>query len=606
MSTPHQEASSNTEPRLTTNMSWGLFRRLLSYLSPYKVSFGVGLLFLLLSTATTLIFPYLASLLADVQNVAPNQQTAYLHRIGWVMVAVLVLQGIFSYVRIVLFSIVSEGSMSDLRQQLYNKLITLSIPFFEEHRVGELTSRITSDITQLQNALSINLAELLRQVATLLAGIVIIFYTSPRLTIIMLATFPLGIAAAVGFGRYIRRLSKQTQDVLAQSNIVVEETLQSVQAVKSFTNEWYEADRYKQTMTNFVELAIRTARFRGAFVSLLISVVFGGIILVLWFGATYVQSGDMTIGELLRFMLYTLFIGGSIAGTADLFSNMQKAFGASERVFELLDQASEVTHLSPTQRQVLNGDIVYQQVGFHYPTRPDLPVLHNLSLHIKAGQKIALVGHSGAGKSTVVQLLMRFYPLNKGQISIGKQAIDQIDITQLRSNIGIVPQDISLFGGTIAQNIRYGNPNATDEQVITAAQRANAWQFISTFPEQLDTVVGERGVKLSGGQRQRIAIARAILKDPAILILDEATSSLDAESESLVQAALDQLMQNRTTIIIAHRLATIRNVDCIYVLDKGVVAESGTHAQLSANEAGLYHHLLSLQFDTANAAATVQ
>ena len=586
----------NEKPRISRK-NIKSFRRLFTYINPYKGTFIIGLFFLLLSTGTTLAFPYLASLLADVQNIAPDQQTHYLRQIGLAMIVLLVAQGVFSYLRIVLFTIVSEGSMADLRRDLYNKLITLSIPFFEERRVGELTSRITSDVTQLQSAISINLAELLRQLATLLAGIVVIFYTSPKLTGIMLSTFPVGIAAAVGFGRYIRKLSRQTQDILADSNVIVEETLQSVQAVKSFTNEWYEAARYQKSMERFVAVAVRTSKFRGAFVSLLISVVFGGIILVLWFGATYVQAGDMTIGELLRFMLYTLFIGGSIAGTADLFSNMQKAMGASERVFQVLDEQSEVQHLSPIKKETINGSIVYDNVQFSYPTRPDMAILRGLSLQIEPGQKIALVGHSGAGKSTVIQLLMRFYTASAGEIRINSVNINKFDITHLRANIGIVPQDVLLFGGTIAENIRYGRPNATDAEVTEAAKRANAWEFISTFPDAMQTMVGERGVKLSGGQRQRIAIARAILKDPAILILDEATSSLDAESESLVQAALDELMKNRTTIIIAHRLATVRNVDCIYVLDEGRVAEAGTHTELSTKNAGIYQNLLRLQFD---------
>jgi ATP-binding cassette subfamily B protein len=586
----------NEKPRISRK-NIKSFRRLFTYINPYKGTFIIGLFFLLLSTGTTLAFPYLASLLADVQNIAPDQQTHYLRQIGLAMIVLLVAQGVFSYLRIVLFTIVSEGSMADLRRDLYNKLITLSIPFFEERRVGELTSRITSDVTQLQSAISINLAELLRQLATLLAGIVVIFYTSPKLTGIMLSTFPVGIAAAVGFGRYIRKLSRQTQDILADSNVIVEETLQSVQAVKAFTNEWYEAARYQKSMERFVAVAVHTSKFRGAFVSLLISVVFGGIILVLWFGATYVQAGDMTIGELLRFMLYTLFIGGSIAGTADLFSNMQKAMGASERVFQVLDEQSEVQHLSPIKKETINGSIVYDNVQFSYPTRPDMAILRGLSLQIEPGQKIALVGHSGAGKSTVIQLLMRFYTASAGEIRINSVNINKFDITHLRANIGIVPQDVLLFGGTIAENIRYGRPNATDAEVTEAAKRANAWEFISTFPDAMQTMVGERGVKLSGGQRQRIAIARAILKDPAILILDEATSSLDAESESLVQAALDELMKNRTTIIIAHRLATVRNVDCIYVLDEGRVAEAGTHTELSTKNAGIYQNLLRLQFD---------
>ena len=581
-----------------SRQQWRDFRRILGYLRPYQGTFAIGLVFLMLSTAATLIFPYFASELAGIKEIDPALQRDFLRSMGWKMLILLVAQGIFSYCRIVWFTIVSEKSMADLRRDVYNKLISLPIPFFEERRVGELTSRITSDVGQLQSAISINLAELLRQIATLVVGIAIIAWTSPRLTILMLSTLPIGIMATLFFGRYIRKLARKAQDTLAETNVIVEETLQSVHTVKSFTNEWFEIGRYKTALAEFVDISITTSKYRGAFVSLLITVVFGGILLVLWQGASMVQQGQLGIDELLRFVLYTLFIGGSIAGTADLFSNMQKSMGASERVLQLLGEESEVKELTKVKKETINGSIVYDNVHFSYPTRKDLPILKGLSLRIEPGQKVALVEPSGAGKSTIVQLLMRFYEVDLGSIRVNSVPIDQFDLLQLRANIGIVPQDVLLFGGTIWENILYGKPDATDNELQEAARKANALEFINGFPQGFETIVGERGVKLSGGQRQRIAIARAILKDPSILLLDEATSSLDAELEYYVQSALNELMKNRTTIIIAHRLATVRNVDRIYVIENGEVLEAGTHEELANRENGLYQNLLRLQFDT--------
>lgn len=574
-------------PRLDIFKLSGIFQ----YVLPYKNTFIVGLLFLLLSTATTLVFPYIASLLAD-SAVGNNNWT--ISDIGKILLVVLILQGIFSYIRILTFSIVSEKAMAAIREQLYSKMITLNIGFFEQHRVGELSSRLANDVTQLQNAISINLAELLRQVFTLLVGIIVIAFTSLRLTLVMLSTFPVAVIAAMIFGKYIRRLSKQTQDALADANVVAEETLQGIQAVKSFTNEGYEASRYSSAMSEVVQLAIRAARYRGLFVSFLVSAVFGGIVLVLWYGATLVEGGSLTIGELLRFVLYTFFIGAALGGVGDLYSNMLKAVGAVERVENILEEPSEVDLQRPDY-QPISGDIVYRDVSFAYPTRPDVSVLEHLSLHIGEGQRIAVVGHSGAGKSTIAQLLMRLYTPNSGEITIGGTDIQSMDLHRLRQNIGIVPQEVLLFGGTIAENIRYGKPNATDAEIEAAARQANAMEFIQRFPEGLQTVVGERGIRLSGGQRQRIAIARALLKNPRILILDEATSSLDAESEKLVQMALQGLMENRTTIIIAHRLGTIRHADCIYVIEEGKIVEQGTHDSLMQNQDGLYFGLLKLQ-----------
>ncbi|MFK7905946.1 MAG: ABC transporter ATP-binding protein, partial [Chitinophagales bacterium] len=524
-----------------------------------------------------------------------------INQIALGLLVILILQGIFSYFRIVLFSIVSEKAMADIRKDLYSKLISLNITFFESRRVGELTSRMTADVTQLQNTLSIYLAEFLRQIATLIIGIGIIAMTSFKLTLWMLSTFPVAILAALFFGGYIRKLSRQTQDALAESNVVVEESLQAISVVKAFTNEWFEQIRYNKSMDKVVVLALKAARYRGAFVSFLISAVFGGIIIVLWQGALLVEAGDMTIGELVRFVLYTFFIGGAMGGMGDLYGNIQKSIGSSERISDILQEESEVVIRQPesTPKQAIHGKISFEEVQFYYPTRKDIEVLKSISLDIPQGAKIALVGHSGAGKSTIIQLLLRFYEVDKGRILVDGKDVKSYEMSHFRENIGMVPQEVMLFGGTISDNIAYGNPAASKEAIYEAAKKANALEFIESFPENFETLVGERGVKLSGGQRQRIAIARAILKDPSILILDEATSSLDSESENLVQSALNELMKNRTTIIIAHRLSTIREVDCIYVLEDGEIVEKGSHDELALMEDGLYYNLLYNQLSNA-------
>ncbi|MGB1206766.1 MAG: ABC transporter ATP-binding protein [Chitinophagales bacterium] len=599
-STKTNDNNISETPKLSSRERWQNFAGIFRYVFQYKLPFIGGVIFLLLSTGISLLFPYVASMLADsAVGESPTDAIGTnlsVNEIGLGLVAILVLQGIFSYMRIILFAKVSERTMGDIRKDLYGKLITLDLYFFEKRRVGELTSRITADVTQLQGVISVTLAEFFRQVATLAVGIVIIFYTSPRLTLIMLSTFPIGVIAAIFFGRYIRKLSRKTQDALATANVVVEETLQSIQVVKAFTNEWFEQKRYTSSINEVVDYALRAAHYRGLFVSFIISAVFGGIVLVLWQGALLVESELMTIGELIRFMLYTFFIGASIGGIGNMYGTIQQALGASERVNDILAEDSELELNENIEHQDVNGNIEYRHVKFAYPTRQDIRVLKNLNLKIEKGQKVALVGASGAGKSTIIQLLLRLYEVSDGDIFVNNKKITEYNISSLRRNIGIVPQEVILFGGTIEENISYGKPAATKEEIREAAQKANALDFIEGFPEGFETVVGERGVKLSGGQRQRIAIARAILKDPCILILDEATSSLDTHSEKLVQDALDKLMQNRTTIIIAHRLATIRQVNCIYVIEQGEIIEKGTHFELSNKTDGKYQQLLKMQF----------
>lgn len=561
---------------------------------PYKGVFILGMICLVFSSVTLLAFPYFAGKLLDVAS-GEDWIINSVNQVTFALIGILFIQSVFSFLRVYLFAQVSERSMADLRLSVYGKMIVLPISFFSSRRVGELISRITSDVTMLQDTFSITLAELFRQTVTLIIGTGFIIYIAPELTVFMLATFPVLVILAFIFGKFIRQLSKKTQDKLAQANVVVEETLHSVNTVKAFTNELLEISRYGKTLKEVVAIALRTAKYRGAFISFIIFALFGGIVAVMWYGATLVQEGVMSIGDLLSFVLYTTFIGGSIAGLGDIYGQIQRAIGASERVLEIINEEEEGKHgLLPETK--LKGDIVFDNVSFEYPARKKIAVLKEMSLSIKAGQKVALVGPSGAGKSTVIQLLMRFYSAGTGKVLVDGHDLNEYDLRYYRNNVGIVPQEVMLFGGSIKDNIAYGKPGAENHEIWEAAKKANAFEFIQKFPDGFDTMVGDRGIKLSGGQRQRIAIARAILKDPAVLILDEATSALDAESELLVQEALDELMKSRTTIIIAHRLATIRKVDNIFVIKDGEIVEEGTHEELSDQDEGIYRYLLKLQF----------
>ncbi len=579
--------------------------KIFEFVQPYRWRISVGLVLLFVSSMVFMIFPFLSGELINIAQ-GKSKYPFTLQQVGFLLMAVLVGQGFVSYYRVQLFATVSERGIADVRKALYSKIITLPIVFFEKNRTGDLVSRLTADVEKLYNAFSVTIAEFVRQIIVLISGIIILAVMAPKLSLIMLATFPVIVIGAMFFGRKIRKLSQQRQDELANSNIVLSETMTTIQVVKAFTNELFEALRYGKAVDNTVSVSLRFARGRALFTVFIVSVLFGGLFFVIWMGAWLLSQGQMDAGQLVSFVVYTAVIGGAIAGLGNFYTELVGAIGATERIREILEEKSEVSVPTPSDvlpqrsavssEEKLEGHIHFKNVHFNYPTREDVQVLKGIDIQVAAGEKIALVGPSGAGKSTIVQLLLKFYGIQEGDITVDGQSIYEMNTTAYRQNIALVPQEVLLFGGTIRENILYGKPEASDAEIIAAARQANALEFIERFPDGLDTVVGERGIKLSGGQRQRIAIARAILKNPAILLLDEATSSLDAESEKVVQEALDKLMEGRTSIIIAHRLATVRNVDKICVLDGGRIVEIGTHEELSAIENGLYNSLSKLQF----------
>ncbi|MGC4035513.1 MAG: ABC transporter transmembrane domain-containing protein [Chitinophagaceae bacterium] len=587
---------------------------LFTYLKPYRGQFILGLIFIALSAFTTSLFPLFLGKMIDAA--APgttipglnsmSQFGGSLKNIHWSLNTTLLLifcqlavQTLFSFMRVYLLTSAGERSLADMRKDVYSKLLSMPMSFFTEKRVGELSNRISSDLSQIQDAVSFTLAEFLRGVFTLIIGLFFIFWISAKLALVMLAVVPLIAISAVVFGKRIRKMAKKTQDQLADSGTIVQETFQGISIVKAFTGEFYEINRYVKSIRSVVTTAISTARYRGAFIAFMIFSVFGAIAFVMWVGAGMIQSNELTIGSLTMFVIFSMFVGGTFAGFADIFSQLQKTLGATQSVREILrdsGEAIELKDISVEPQYVLKGNVRFDHVAFSYPSRKDVPVLNDLSLSAKDGEQIAIVGPSGAGKSTIASLLLHFYEPDRGVVYFDERPASQFPLSQLRRQMALVPQDVILFGGSIKENIAYGKPGATDEEIMLAAKHANAHEFIERFPEQYETIVGERGIKLSGGQRQRIAIARAILKDPAILILDEATSSLDSESEQLVQEALENLMKGRTSFVIAHRLSTIRNADQIVVIDKGIVSEAGTHSELM-NHNGLYRKLNEMQFE---------
>ncbi|MVN21977.1 ABC transporter ATP-binding protein [Mucilaginibacter arboris] len=576
--------------------------KLLVYLKPYRGKFFSALVFLFLTSLTGLAFPsFLGALIDAAQG---KQRYAFLpptvNAIGSLAFIVLFVQALVSYFRVIWFVQVAENALADIRRDTYFKLITLPMNFFNNRRVGELNSRISADLSQIQDAITTTLAEMIRQLVLMIGGVILLAIFSIKLTLTLLLILPVLIVVAVFFGRFIRKISRQAQDKLAESNTIVEETLQGISNVKAFVNEAFEAGRYEKKIREVAGIAVRGAKFRGLFASFIVFCLFGAIVAVIWYGSVLVSRGEMSVGNLTTFILYSIFVGAAMGSFPELYAGLQKAVGASERVLEILGEQGEAISIKIADNainQSITGNLNFDKVVFAYPSRAEITVLNEVSFSAGSGERIAIVGPSGAGKSTIAGLILQFYHPQKGSILFDGKPSSSYSLTDIRNQVAIVPQDVLLFGGTIRENIAYGKLSSTEEEIVKAAQRANAHQFIASFPEGYDTIVGERGVKLSGGQRQRIAIARALLKNPSILILDEATSSLDSESERLVQEALEELMKNRTSIIIAHRLSTIREADKIIVLEKGKVKESGTHEELMMHKSGLYRYLSSLQFE---------
>jgi len=564
------------------------------YLKPYSLKFALGLLFLLFSSGAMLFFPKMLGTMVDLGNRGKSMQE--ISQAGVILVVLLLVQAVFGYFRTRIFVEVTEKTLAAIRQSTYNHIIKMPMQFFAQRRVGELNSRISADISLLQDTLTSTLADFISQLIFVIGGVALMLHSSPMLTLFMMSIVPAVALMAFFFGRAIRKYAKKAQNQVAESNTVVEETLQGIQNVKAFVNEMFEMDRYRRITDDVALTGIQGGKYQ-AYTSFIVVGFFMAMGAVIWKGALLISAGKMAAGELFSFVIYSGFIAGNIAGMAGVYTRLQRTMGAAENMLELFNEPTEDldVHYKLLEEHRLSGEIAFRNVSFDYPSRQDFRVLQDVSFEVGAGQQIALVGPSGAGKSTMVSLLMRFYEPVSGAILFDGRDSRSFPLSALRSQMAIVPQDVFLFGGTIRENIAYGKPDALEAEIVEAARQANAWDFVSEFPEQLNTIVGERGVQLSGGQRQRIAIARAVLKDPKILILDEATSSLDSESERLVQEALVKLMRGRTSIVIAHRLSTIRNADKIIVINGGTIVEQGKHEELLLLEGGLYRGLSELQ-----------
>ncbi|MFM7022680.1 MAG: ABC transporter ATP-binding protein [Flavobacteriales bacterium] len=576
----------------------------LVYLRPYSSWYFIGFVFLVLTSVTSIALPVLLGKLlgtnysSELPVNIDIQSTDNIYTILILLAIVLPAQGIFSFFRVYTFSYVTQSTLRDLRLAAFKHLIASPISFFDKNKVGELTSRIATDTQQIEETLATTLAEFIRQIIVIAASLGLIFYFSYKLSFIMLAIIPIAAISAMIFGKFIKKLSRKAQDEAAQSNSILEESLMGIKNLKTYTNEFFEIRNYTKTVDNIRATSLKSALWRGIFIAFMLTVMLGAIVFIIWQGIELVQAGEITKAEFFQFIFLTVMLGTSIGSFPDLYAKIQKAIGATESLMLMMEEMTEPVTISSAVKAdfAVKGEIELKDVSFHYESRKSVTVLNKVSLLVKSGQSVALVGSSGSGKSTLASLLLGFYQPVSGEILIDGKPFNSYNLSALRSHIAYVPQEVILFGGTIAENIRYGKPDATDEEIIEAAKKANAHQFISTFPEGYHTLVGDRGIQLSGGQKQRVAIARAVLKNPSILILDEATSALDSESEHLVQEALDNLMQNRTSIVIAHRLSTIKKANQILVISNGAVAEAGTHQELSQKENGLYRKLSEMQF----------
>ena len=592
------------------------FRRITPYLRPHRIKFAVGIVLITLSGVLTLLVTRLWGQLGGVGVDSTAGQGGFelplpidagdLRQIGVAIFLVLVVQSALSFIRIWLFGEITTRMLKALREDAFAGMITQPMAFFDTRRVGDLGSRIAADIEAIRDTFTVVLAELVRQSIIIGGGLLALMTFSWKLTLLMLGTLPVAMIAAMGFGRFIRKLSKKTQDAVAGSNTIVSETLTGIVSVKAFAREAYELARYRERVEEVRGIALRTALWRGAFASFIIVMIFGAITIVLFQGASMLKNGELNSEQFFSFLLMTGLVAGSIGGIANIFGDLQRGFGAIEEVMDLIQRDREPVDLEEETAGATQSHglaVRFDGVGFHYPNRPDVRVLDGIDLELRSGETLALVGGSGAGKSTLASLVTAFRAPTDGTLTVDGIPMAEHGLSALRRRMALVPQEVILFGGTIEENIRYGRPDASEDEVRQAAEDALALPFIKAFPDGFATLVGERGVQLSGGQRQRIALARAFLRDPELLLLDEATSALDAASEKAIQEALDRLMQGRTSLVIAHRLSTVRSADRIAVMEGGRIVEIGDHETLMT-QGGRYRELVEHQLEGTSGSAT--
>ncbi|MDA7880802.1 ABC transporter transmembrane domain-containing protein [Akkermansiaceae bacterium] len=586
------------EQKKKRGIDWKKTFGLYSYLGAYRKIFIPSLIALFITAGLSLAFPYyLGSLIGSPQEalqegIDPELVKKNINKVVLTLLGVLALQAFIAYWRVRGFIKSGESALRDLRKDVFARLVRLPMPWFMERRSGEVSAILAADLGVLQHTLLNTVPQIARQTVIFLGGLVFIFITSPKLALFMLASIPVVVLTVAIVGRKIRGFSRDAQDRLAESNVIAEEAVQGIADVKAFSNEGFEEARYSSSLDRFLDSTMKGAKARAAFISFIILILFGTISVVVWFGAGMLAEGTLSSEEFTRFILFSIFVGASLGAFPEIMSQLQKTQGATERIREILGH--EVEDDREMGKVPVVGTLKAEGMKFSYSSREDVEVLGGVDFEVEAGQRVAIVGPSGAGKSTLFSLLLGYYDKTGGELYFDGVKAADLPVATRRAAMAVVPQEVLLFGGTILENIEYGRPGATKEEIEEAARKANAHDFISEFPEGYETKVGPRGVKLSGGQRQRIAIARAVLADPKILLLDEATSALDSESERLVQEALDELMKGRTSLIIAHRLATVKSADRILVLKDGVIGESGSHEELMAKD-GTYRLLAETQ-----------